>query len=200
MSAEPAVTESRAERRKRETRQRLLDAALEVFLRRGFDASTTAQIAEAADVGAGTFYLHFRDKRDAYESLARHAAREILSRWEERLKPETRAGEQVALGLEAAATFWSENRERARLLLEGGPSFGSESHLRLVEEVAALVRRRGAARDNDSAETMATVMVGLGIELGRLIVAGDRKRLSPAIGGTIDLVRRAFGRGATAIR
>ena len=32
-------------------------------------------------------------------------------------------GDYVALGLETAAEFWQEDRERARLLLEGGPAF-----------------------------------------------------------------------------
>ena len=87
MKAMTRPSESRAERRKRETRERLLDAALKVFLERGFDAATTAEMATAADVGAGTFYLHFRDKRDVYETISRRAAREMIARWRAKLQP-----------------------------------------------------------------------------------------------------------------
>ncbi|MGH7859653.1 MAG: helix-turn-helix domain-containing protein, partial [Candidatus Binatia bacterium] len=67
MATATAIVESRSERRKRETRDRLLDAALRVFKERGYDAATTGEIAAAADLGAGTFYCHFQDKRDVYE-------------------------------------------------------------------------------------------------------------------------------------
>src|SRR5436853_7800060 len=99
---------SRSERRKRETRERLLTAALKVFLERGFDAATTAEMATAADVGAGTFYLHFKDKRDVYETIARRAARQMIDRWLKRLRPGLGYGDYVALGLETVAEFWSE--------------------------------------------------------------------------------------------
>src|SRR5207302_1072152 len=53
---------SRGERRKAETRRRLLEAAASVFADAGVDGATIAAITEAADVGLGTFYLHFDDK------------------------------------------------------------------------------------------------------------------------------------------
>lgn len=49
------------------TRARLLDAATEVFLARGYDAMTLAEVTERADLGTGTLFLHFRDKRTLYE-------------------------------------------------------------------------------------------------------------------------------------
>ena len=130
----------RAARRRRETEARLLDAALEVFCVRGYDAATTAEMARAADVAAGTFYLHFRDKRAAFERLAREAAQDLLARWRAAMRPEMRVAERVALGLRLAADFWRADLRRARLLLEGGPSFGSEGHLRFVDEIAAVLR------------------------------------------------------------
>lgn len=47
-----------------ETRQKLLDAAVALFLERGYDNLRIGDITEAAGVGKGTFYLHFADKRD----------------------------------------------------------------------------------------------------------------------------------------
>jgi AcrR family transcriptional regulator len=46
------------------TRIKLMEAALGVFAREGFEAASVNQIARAADVVNGTFYLHFKDKND----------------------------------------------------------------------------------------------------------------------------------------
>ena len=45
------------------TRRRVLQAAEELFARRGYEASSMAEISERARVGAGTLYHHFPDKR-----------------------------------------------------------------------------------------------------------------------------------------
>jgi AcrR family transcriptional regulator len=45
-------------------RSRLREAALELYSERGFDATTTAQIAERAGVTERTFFRHFADKRE----------------------------------------------------------------------------------------------------------------------------------------
>ena len=75
--------------RRRETEVRLLDAALSVFCARGYDAATTGEMARVAEVAAGTFYLHFRDKRAAYEAVARRASHELLDAYRAALRPGT---------------------------------------------------------------------------------------------------------------
>ena len=167
---------TRAAERRRATEARLLDAALEVFSARGYDAATTAEIARAADVAAGTFYLHFRDKRAAYERLAREASRDLLARWRRALRAGMRVGDRVTLALRLTADFWRSDLRRARLLLEGGPSFGSEGHLRFVDEIAAALRAvdRGVGRRPLPARPLALLVAGVGIELGRLAVADPK--------------------------
>ena len=196
MTASGRSDESRAERRKRETRERLLDAALKVFLERGFDAATTAEMAVAADVGAGTFYLHFKDKRDVYETIARRAARQMIDRWLRKLRKGLGYGDYVALGLETVAEFWSEDRDRARLLLEGGPAFSGEAHVAFVDEIAAILSHElpaRSARSRPSPAVMATVTMGLAIEIGRLIVGDEGRQTRATIQGAIEVARRAFG-------
>jgi len=166
------AVESRTARRKRATEARLLDAALSVFCARGYDAATTAEMARAADVAAGTFYVHFRDKRAAFERLAREAAHDLLARWRTAMPPGTRVAERVALALRLTAEFWRADLCRARLLLEGGPSFGSEGHLRFVDEIATALRERGGRERRPlPARPLALLVAGLGIEIGRLVVA-----------------------------
>src|SRR2546427_9250031 len=111
-----AAIETRAERRKRATEARLLEAALEVFCARGYDGATTGEMARAADVAAGTFYLHFRDKRAAFERLARHAAHDLLARWRAAMQPGMGIADRVALALRLTVEFWRADPRRARLL------------------------------------------------------------------------------------
>jgi AcrR family transcriptional regulator len=66
MSASAAVIETveigRAERNKRDKRARLIRAARELFQTKGFEATTTSEIAEAAEVAKGTLFFHAKSK------------------------------------------------------------------------------------------------------------------------------------------
>jgi AcrR family transcriptional regulator len=61
--------ESRRERRKQETRQRLLDAGWQLFRQRGYDDTTVAEIAEAADVAKGTLFNYFPTKESLLDQV-----------------------------------------------------------------------------------------------------------------------------------
>jgi AcrR family transcriptional regulator len=66
------------ERKKRQTRDTIAAAALALFLERGFDAVTVADVAVAADVSEKTVFNHFPTKEDlvfanAEEKLAERA-------------------------------------------------------------------------------------------------------------------------------
>jgi AcrR family transcriptional regulator len=52
------------ERKKAETRQRIVVAASELFWSKGYDSTSIIEIAEKADVAPATFYLHFKSKAD----------------------------------------------------------------------------------------------------------------------------------------
>src|SRR5690242_20625297 len=55
----------RRERKKAATRQALVDAALELFLERGYDDVGVREVAEAADVSVTTLFKHFPDGKEA---------------------------------------------------------------------------------------------------------------------------------------
>jgi AcrR family transcriptional regulator len=63
-------TTSRRERKKRETRQKLLECAWQQFLAQGYDETTVKAITEAADVAKGTFFNYFATKETLLDELA----------------------------------------------------------------------------------------------------------------------------------
>jgi AcrR family transcriptional regulator len=69
--------QGRGARRRARTRADLLAAARRVFAARGYHDASIAEITELADVGVGTFYLHFRDKDEAFTTLLQEGLREI---------------------------------------------------------------------------------------------------------------------------
>src|SRR5438445_12096053 len=56
---------SRRIRRSAELRDRLFRAALSLFAKKGYAATTVEDITEAADVGKGTFFTYFPSKEHA---------------------------------------------------------------------------------------------------------------------------------------
>jgi AcrR family transcriptional regulator len=63
----------------KESRARLERAAFELFLERGFDAVTTAQIAERAGLTERTYFRHFSDKREVLFDGERRLAGQLAA-------------------------------------------------------------------------------------------------------------------------
>ncbi len=60
-----------------DTRGRLLAAAQDLFVSKGFHATRPQDISKAAGVGHGTFYLHFKDKQACFLAFAEAAAESL---------------------------------------------------------------------------------------------------------------------------
>jgi AcrR family transcriptional regulator len=61
---DPSATLNRHERRRLQTRNLLIQTTLQLILEKGYDAISIQEITDRADLGRGTFYLHFKDKED----------------------------------------------------------------------------------------------------------------------------------------
>src|ERR1700722_18994898 len=70
------------ERKRRQARQRIIQAAEELFLARGFDEVSVGDIAERAEVGRTTFFRHFGDKQEV-----------VFAKWQELLETIAAAGQ-----------------------------------------------------------------------------------------------------------
>src|SRR5262245_30392215 len=67
----------RGAKRRLESRKRLLAAARSLFVARGYHATRPQDISKAADLGHGTFYLHFKDKRECFLAFTEEARAEL---------------------------------------------------------------------------------------------------------------------------
>jgi AcrR family transcriptional regulator len=67
-------------RRRAQTRQRLLDAAREVFAREGFGRSTVEQVCEAAGFTRGAFYSNFTSLDELFLEMWAQESASMLSR------------------------------------------------------------------------------------------------------------------------
>src|ERR1700724_3509468 len=59
------------ERKKQKTRHTIIDAALELFTKQGYEETTIAEIADAAEVSPRTIFAYFPTKEDIlFDDLA----------------------------------------------------------------------------------------------------------------------------------
>jgi AcrR family transcriptional regulator len=58
-----------SEKRKEETKEKIIIAACELFSKYGYHNTQVMDIVKAVGMSAGTFYNHFKDKRDLFEQL-----------------------------------------------------------------------------------------------------------------------------------
>ncbi|HET9109186.1 MAG TPA: TetR/AcrR family transcriptional regulator [Ktedonobacterales bacterium] len=151
----PYDAPTRGARRKTETRQRLLRAAREVFAREGLENATIAQITSAADVGFGTFYLHFATKEEAYRAVVAEGFGELA-----RLLTTARAEvavrngpwwEAVHVTVRAYCLFAERNRELFLVMFAGG-RVGIGIARQLQEQFADLLADQLAAAADDARE------------------------------------------------
>jgi AcrR family transcriptional regulator len=163
MTATPIA--SRQQRRTERTRTRLLDAALELFLERGYDAPSIAEITERADLGAGTYYLHFRDKRSLYEAVVRRELLALRGSWIEERTTRKLGKEpwaEVALMVEMVLESLLQDSNRARLILLDGPPLETWLLEEIGREMARVLGDRVA-----SSELVANLVIGSTLNAGR---------------------------------
>jgi TetR/AcrR family transcriptional regulator len=84
-STRPAASPARA-RRKEARPGELLDAALTLFVEKGFAATRVEEVAALAGVSKGTLFLYFPSKEELFKALVRHTISGRFTEWNEELK------------------------------------------------------------------------------------------------------------------
>jgi len=128
------MAEGLRERKKRQTRQYISDVATALFVERGFESVTVAEVADAANVSVNTVYNYFPAKEDLFLDRAKGVT-DLLSRWVRG----RRAGES------AAEAVLRELREEAESVSPRiGLMDGYADFMRVIQDSPALRSRMWA--------------------------------------------------------
>ncbi|MDP6978210.1 MAG: TetR/AcrR family transcriptional regulator [Myxococcota bacterium] len=119
---------TRRERRKREVRNRIIEAAVELFDRDGFAATRVAAICDRADVAHKTFFNHFPAKQDLLREMASVYLAGLLERLEETRKQPGTTGDRITFFFDRVA--------------ENACEIGS-MHRELITEVVHVIHESG---------------------------------------------------------
>jgi AcrR family transcriptional regulator len=158
------ATPGRRARKKEETRRRIAEAAMALFLERGFDATTIDDITAAADVSKRSFFDYFPSKEDVFEAWQDGFTEDFVAEIAARPATETPAiAAERALVASISRHDLAEARAHARLRSET-PALRAREQLkyekmeRAVTE--ALLKRPGAKRDPLQMHLVAMIVVG----------------------------------------
>jgi AcrR family transcriptional regulator len=148
---EGPIKEPRGARRKRKTRQKLLDAALHLMAENGMEGVSINQITEAADVGFGSFYNHFPSKDAVYETLQEEMFGQFGDAIDAQIALIEDPAEKISIGLRHTMLRAKQNPDWAKFLILEGFSvkaLSSGMAVRLARDVA-LGMQSGRFRKND---------------------------------------------------
>jgi AcrR family transcriptional regulator len=170
-------------------RGRLERAALELYLERGFEQTTVAEIAVRAGVTERTFFRHFADKREVLFSGA-----EVLK---DRLvnavagAPDGAAPlDAVATALDAAAALFEERREgaaRRQTVIDANPVLQERELIKLAALASAMA---DTLRDRGVPPLPASLAAEAGVAVFR--VAFERWIDPAAEQGFAQLIHESF--------
>jgi AcrR family transcriptional regulator len=162
-----------AERAKRQRlkpevrREKLLEAATEVFAERGYEGARVEQIADVAQVSPGLLYRHFEGKQELYEELLLLANRQLLEHLAQAAAPNLPTDQRVLRGLDAFFGFVEGHRNLWRLIMKDvvEPEIAAirdDVERRSVAVVAALAAQEqdfGGTQPHERELEMVSVMV-----------------------------------------
>jgi AcrR family transcriptional regulator len=152
------------ERKRRQARQRIIQAADELFLARGFDEVSVGDIAERAEVGRTTFFRHFGDKQEV-----------VFAKWQELLETIAAAGQVEGTAAARNATEAVEQLRPIVLSLCAQAAADPEAysrHFQLIEQHPEL-RARDAVKMQQTADKLSDLLVHRGSDEATARFAGQ---------------------------
>src|SRR5258705_6896281 len=159
------MSEGLRERKKRDARAAISQAAVALFAERGFDAVTVAEVAEAAGVSAKTVFNYFPVKEDLVLESRERLEEELLRAVADRVDgtPAIAAVRAHAIGLARHLDAMpAERRHRFRRVLAASPSIKLRLRslsMRTEQRLAATLAQQTAAEAGDPRPQLAAAML-----------------------------------------
>ena len=140
--------------RSRTRRQRVLDAALEIFTRHGYSDGAIDEIARAAETSKGGVYFHFPSKHALFLALLDEASVALLKRVAAAMDAESDPLDRGDAALREVLHVFGSRRLLARLLLVEALGAGKEFNARLNDLHAAFATLIADCLDDAVAQGM----------------------------------------------
>lgn len=130
---------------KEERRRQLMDAAIKAFGKKGYHQAQVSDIIERAGVARGTFYLHFKGKREIFDCIMDELFERV--RTEVRTLPKEAVAEipsQLRGNIQRVVNLFIDQPVLAQLLFSAAAGVDPEQDERLrhfYEQLLDLIRR-----------------------------------------------------------
>lgn len=191
--------------RKAQTRARLLDAAAQVYARRGFDGATLDEVAAEAGFTKGAVYSHFGSKENLLLALSQQQRDAQLTEQMVLFDRERSGSGRPLAGAARWMEILREEPERFRLFVELWVRAQRDERLREqlaagvedLRELLAGFARAGAAdagieADDATDREVANVFVAMTMGIG-IVALLDEDAVSPELlGGALSVLIRAL--------
>ena len=125
------------------TRERILDAALNIFSAKGFHDTKLDEIVAEASISKGSIYFHFPNKEKLFIALVDQFADLIERRASEAIAEEAQGILRVQVALEAVLETFGRYRRPAKLLLVQAVGLGTvfeRKRMEVTDRFARLIK------------------------------------------------------------
>ncbi len=142
--ASPREGTERAARDKDATRQRILEAAEEVFAEKGYHGTVVEDIIRAAKTSKGGFYFHFPSKQGIFLALIDMLTPKLMAAVDRAMEREETPTGKVDAALRMALEQFSRHRRLSKILLVEAVGLGHGFDEKIAEvrgQFAAMIRR-----------------------------------------------------------
>lgn len=116
-----------------ETRERILDAALNIFSNKGYHDTRMDEIVEASDTSKGSIYFYFPNKERLFLALVDQFADLLERRVIEAVESEEEGIARVRAALQACLETFGRYRRPAKILLVQAVGLGSVFEKKRIE-------------------------------------------------------------------
>lgn len=186
--------------------RQLLDAATRLFAEKGFHQTTVQEVAAAAGVATGTFYLYFSSKEALFHALIQSLYQEVMRAAQEaRRRADGDPIGKLTASIETGVRVFARRKELAQVVLfqsaGADPAFGEQMqrvHQALAELVAEdLAEARAAGLIPDQDMTVSSLaLVGTFYEVVmNWLAQGVPADIEAAIPGLVRFNLRGLGVG-----
>ena len=126
------------------TRQRILDAALNVFARKGYHATRMDDIVAEAQSSKGSVYFHFPGKEQLFLALIDEFAHRLEESLTKAIASERGGMRRVEAALNAGLSVFGEYRQLAKIFLVQAVGLGQTfetKRLQILDRFASLIQQ-----------------------------------------------------------